>query len=155
MHFQFQERSRKKVRPGDVFSVLLPTDEYVFGRVVAVDATVGPIANLLLIYFYDSRSESTEIPHEDLTTDRFLIPPTLASNTGWTTGYFKTLDNLPIGESDVLKQHCFRRSNGKLYDEFSNELKKPVEPIGIWGAGNVYSIDRYVGHVLGLGETEY
>jgi hypothetical protein len=68
----------------------------------------------------------------------------------WTQGYFETLTTLPLDDDDVLDQHCFRRWDGRYFDESLNELSGPVEPVGDYGVHSFRTIDDEVRDASGF-----
>ncbi len=63
---------------------------------------------------------------------------------------FETVGNVPLGDGDVLDQHCFLRWNGDYYDEYSNKLPGPVEPVGDFGLHSFRTIDDEISGALGF-----
>lgn len=72
----------------------------------------------------------------------------------WSRGYFETLENRPLETGEVLREHCFRSSKGKYYDEHSNELSGPVEPCGDWGLQSYRTIDDEISDALGIPQSQ-
>lgn len=146
--------SRKKVRPGDIFAMLLPDGLYLFGRVIRDDAkwARGEDVNpALLIYVYRFRSQKKDTPPAlELKSDRLLISPVMINRLPWSRGYFETIDNLQLGDEDILPVHCFLSANGKYYDEYSNLLPGPVEPVGDYGLASYRVVDDEVSDRLGI-----
>lgn len=143
--------SRKKVHPGDVFIMLPPDGEYVFGRVIRTDAVVlAPGA--ILIYIYRHRSAGKGMPaREALTPGDLLVPPKLTNRLPWSRGYFETLANMPLLAGDVLKQHCFERIGfGYCVDEYGRRLPRCSEPTGVFGLDSYRTIDDAVSDALGI-----
>ena len=63
-------------------------------------------------------------------------------------GVFETVGNVLLGDGDVLDQHCFRRWNGKYFDECSNQLPGPMEPVGDFGLHSFRTIDDDISCLL-------
>lgn len=144
-------RSRRKQRPGDVFAMLFPDERYLFGRIISTDAVVGPIEGVLLLYVYRHRSDSPAVPdRSELRPGQLLVSPLLTNRKGWSEGVFETVGNVPLGDGDVLDQHCFRRWNGEYFDECSNQLPGPVEPVGDFGLHSFRTIDDDISDALGF-----
>lgn len=149
--------SRRPLRPGDVFRVLLPDELYRFGRVIRTDARwtcaegAGPV-NLLYIYRYASSTDDMP-PRSELRPDKLLIPPVLTNRLGWSRGYFDTVDNIPLDDDDVLSVHCFKSSvyrDTQFFDEMSNALPGPTEPVGTHGLGSYATIDDSISDAVGI-----
>jgi hypothetical protein len=142
--------SRKRLRPGDVF-VLQPDEQYLFGRVIKTGVIGGGFPNCILIYIYNARSASKEIPlGSGLLPNRLLVPPITTNRLPWSRGYFELIARVPLEPSEVLEQHCFRSSGGKYYDEAGHQLAGPVEPVGVWGVHSYRTIDDAVSDALGI-----
>jgi hypothetical protein len=137
---------------GDIFVMLPPDGKYLFGRVVSTSALAGPSMPANLIYVFKARSPVKSIPDaSELRTDRFLIAPLMINRLPWSKGYFETLANRRLGEDEILKQHCFRSSEGRwYYDEHCRELSGPIEPCGRWGMHSYRTLDDDISKALGI-----
>ena len=147
--------SRRRVRAGDVFALRPSGRDYLFGRVIATDAAIGPITNVILIYVFDYEAAKPSAP-EDLTPDRLLIPPVVINRLPWSRGYFQHLEQRPITERERLPMHIFKSSNGRLYDEYGRRLDslptidrgRPV--VGQYGLHSFRTVDDEVSRALGI-----
>lgn len=145
-NLQVLKRSRREPEVGDVFVALPPDDLYLFGRVIRTDA-LGPM-EALLIYVYDLRSPTKEIP-EQLSPERLLTPPAFTNALGWKHGRFETRDNVPLRPDDLLQQHCFYAA-GRYYDEDGQTLAEPTEPCGIGGVASYRMLDDRISDALNI-----
>jgi len=145
------KKSRKKPKPGDVFVVQLRDDEYIFGRVIAIDADVGfkTFGNVLL-YFYRAFSGSKgDVPEIDC--HELLIPPVITNRLGWVRGYFETVCHRALAPEDVLEKHCFYDMVFKKYvDEYGQELPQRMEPCGQDVLHSFRTIDDELSKALGI-----
>ncbi len=131
--------------------MLLPDHSYLFGRVISTDAKIGPMVDLMLLYIFQVRSSSKELPgHSDLRPSQLLLPPILTNRKGWTEGLFETIDNVPFDANLVLGQHCFERWNGDYFDESLTQLKRAVEPVGSYALDSFRTIDDAISIALGF-----
>lgn len=158
--FEQQEASRKKVVPGDIFSIKIP-DGYLLGRVIATDARSSEWdePHLHLIYIYNGlRENPINFKPEDFRPPSLLIPPVLTNHLAWSRGYYKTIGHLPLSEEDVLVQHAFREpGTNKLW----NEEARPVDEssvqdasiIGVQAVQSYLTTENRVSLALGLGST--
>ena len=147
--------SRKATRPGDVFAMQLPDQQFVFGRVVSTEARWTPAIGAgpaILIYIYRGRSVTADIPDRAaMSVERLLVPPIMTNRRPWSRGYFQTQGNLPLEAGDVLPSHCFlSASRGRYFDEQGNELPEPVEPVGDHALHSFRTIDDQVSDALGI-----
>lgn len=134
---------------GDVFVMLPPDNLFLYGRVIAKDAMIGPMHDCYLIYVYRQRSKiKQEIP--ELFRGQLLIPPMMSNKLPWTRGYFETLENRELGPMDRLLKHCFMDTRGWYFDEYNNRLSSPVEPIGERGLQSFRTIDDQISKALGI-----
>lgn len=155
MNLQVLRPSRKRPKPGDVFTMKVADSRYLFGRVIASDVVAGGFPGAILIYIYRTSSTAAKAPMaSELTLDNLLISPAMTNTLPWSRGYFETLENRPLESGEVLSEHCFRSSTGKYFDECSNELPGPVEPCGDWGLQSYRTIDDEVSDALGIAKSQ-
>jgi len=142
------KKSRKRLKPGDVFVVQMKANEYRFGRVVSVTATCGSMKNCILLYFYRVSSSSKDrIP--ELDCHDLLFPPVFTNRLGWSRGYFETVENRELKVSDVLEKHCFEHFTGRYFDEKGNEVHRS-DPCGEYGLHSYRTIDDAISEALGI-----
>lgn len=155
MNLEVLKKSRKPLRPGDIF-VLKPKEHpFVFGRVIRVEKVGGPtFYGFNLVYIYDAFSkERTSIP--PFSCRNLLIPPQIINRLGWSRGYLETVGHQELTSEDVLPVHCFHSlRTGGYVDEFGNPLSGRVEPCDIFGLGNYATIALDVSRTLGIPDTE-
>jgi len=145
--------SRKAPSAGDTFAYKLPDSLFRFGRVVRNDATwtlaegAGPA---VLIYLYRVVTSELVMPNrEELRPGRLLVPPMMTNRLPWSRGYFVTLANLPLDESDVLPQHCFlSHFRGTYFDADGQALPGPSEPVGDFALHSFRTIDDAISDAL-------
>ena len=164
-NLQLLKASRKKQKPGDVFVLRIADEKYLYGRIIRNDALWtlrdpgyrGDDARANLAYVYDHVAVEPEpLDLAILSRDRLLIPPFFVDGLWWSRGYFQTMFNAPLAESDVLPRHCFQRpSSRRFYDEFNNELDDPIEPIGSLSLPTIGWIDSKLSVALGIPEVDY
>ena len=146
--------SRKKLHAGDVFTMQLPDEDFLFGRVVSTEAkwALAASANAILIYVYRHRSRVAEVPvGSAMRPSELLVPPIMINRLPWSRGYFQTLSRVPLESEDVLPQHCFHSaSRGRYYDEHGNELWGPTQPVGDHGLHSFRTVDDLISDALGI-----
>jgi len=136
----------------------VPSERYLFGRVILADALQGraPMPGAHLLYIYDYQSSVMEPDDAELRPGKLLIPPVWTNSLAWKKGYFQTIENKEVGHFDLLQQHCFymvplsRSGTGKLFDETGLELKHRSDPCGEWGLVSYRWIDDRVSDALGI-----
>ena len=146
------KRSNAQPAAGDVFIMRLPTDNYLFGRVILAEPQreQAPMPSAYLIYIYSWQSRTKKPEQRHLSADSLLIPPTWTNRLGWTKGYFQTVENLPLGRDALLRRHCFRRHDGVYLDETGRKLPHRLEPCGEWGLVSYRWIDDHVSDAVGI-----
>ncbi len=131
--------------------MLMPDEQYLFGRVISADAVIKPMEGVLLLYIYRGRSQYMATPDRaELRPSQLLLPPIMTNRQGWNKGLFETIENVPLDACDALDQHCFVRWNGDYFDEYSNPLTGPVEPVGDYGLHSFRTIDDEISDALGF-----
>lgn len=149
MNLAVLKKSRRAPEVGDVFVMQPPDGLFLYGRVIATDAMIGPMRNCILIYVYRPRSAQKEaIP--DLLPGQLLVPPMMTNKRPWTMGYFETLEHRELGPMDRLPQHCFRDTFGRYFDENSYCLPGPVEPVAQKGLHSFRTVDDEISGALGI-----
>ena len=143
--------SRKPPVPGDVFTMGLPDDRFLFGRVISDDAISGMgVPGAILIYVYRVQTHDKMLPDQkELSPSRLLVPPMMTNRLPWSRGYFETVANVPLHEEDVLPTHCFLSAIwGTYHDEKGNQLPGPVEPVGDYELHSFATIDEEISDAL-------
>lgn len=147
------EPSRKRIRPGDIFVVRPVGREYLFGRVIDVDAHVlTPEMKAILMYIHYAWSASKrEVP--PLSRDRLLIPPVMINRLGWSRGFMETVEHRPLGAGEIFPSHCFvyeRPAGPRYFDERGHELPGPSGPVGLAALSSYRSLDDKISRALGI-----
>jgi len=149
MNLAMLKKTRRPPQGGDIFAMLLPDTQYLYGRVISIDANPLGVGGAILIYIYDARSrEKSAIP--ELLRSQLLLPPIMTNRLPWTKGYFEYIENRPLGPADRLRHHCFKDTRGWYFDERGNRLSGPIEPVGQWGLHSFRTIDDEISKVLDL-----
>ncbi|MEU3271259.1 hypothetical protein ABZ639_10440 [Saccharomonospora sp. NPDC006951] len=107
----------------------------------------------LLIYAFKVKSKDKSLPSRNvLSVGNLLIQPLFINRLPWSRGYFETIGNLPFDEGEILKQHCFRDLTWPNYyfDERSNRIPGPVEPVGSLVLSSFCTFDDRVSEALGF-----
>ncbi|MDP9273013.1 MAG: immunity 26/phosphotriesterase HocA family protein [Chloroflexota bacterium] len=147
------KRTRANPAPGDVFAMLLPDEDYLFGRVILADlpSSRAPMPTANLVYIYDVRETAKSPPLDLLKPQRLLIAPQFINRMPWSKGYFENVALRPLQESDVLQQHCFWDPLRKVFrDEAGEVVGRRTEPCGVWGLGSYRMIDDLISDALGI-----
>lgn len=108
-NMQVIKKSRPKLRPGDVFSILFSDDRYIYGRVIKVDLprNLAPMPGCNLIYVYNVRGDDMNPPLDELTPDRLLVSPRFINRLPWVRGYFVNVTYAAITNKDIVDNYCF------------------------------------------------
>lgn len=149
MNLAVLKKSRTSPSTGDIFVMLPPDGLFLYGRVIATDAKIGPLSDCLLIYVYRQRSKKKEEIPELLRGQR-LTPPMMTNKLPWTKGYFEALEHRELGPMDRLPKHCFVDTRGWYFDEYNNRLSAPVAPVGERGLQSFRTIDDQISKALGI-----
>jgi hypothetical protein len=152
---QVLKRTRPTLREGDIFVYRMKHRPFGFGRVVRLDTRLGGFPDVILIYIYESFSETKDhIPH--LSAKKLLLPPTGITRQAWTRGYFENVAYQPLRRNDVLRVHCFENDTflpKRYVDEMGRPLSKRSEPTGFDAVDSYASIDIGISDALGIDMT--
>jgi len=155
-NMQFIRRSSKKPVPGDVFAMLYPDGQYLFGRVIRVDLPEGkaPMTGANLLYIYNVRSDSKDVDLSLLRPEALLIPPVFTNRMLWSKGFAETIASPGLQPDDELAQYCFRDFSYQLYeryfDEEGNEISGRREPCGVYALDSYRTLDDSISEALGI-----
>jgi hypothetical protein len=146
-----QMPSKRKPSEGDYFSILLPDERYIMGRVVRNRPSQIPILGNILVYIYnkviDAPCISGSLSKEDL-----LVPPTFVNQLCWSRGYFSHVGERPLAPKDAYPNHCFARcpfSPTKHIDQFGKFVER-FEPCGQYSLSGYAIVDDKICKTLGL-----
>jgi hypothetical protein len=153
-NLQVLKRTRRMPAQGDVFAMQLPSDDYLFGRVIGADLTDShraPMPGSNLIYVYRERSGSKLPDPSTLSPDQLLLPPVFTNRMPWTKGYFETLESHALMPRDLLPQHCFWDAARSQYvDEQSRVLSRESQPCGDWALFSYRWLDDQISDAVGI-----
>jgi hypothetical protein len=153
LNLQVQKRSKEKPQPGDVFSLKLPDELFLFGMVVGAELPSGraPMPGSYLLYIYDHRSDNPVPDLAQLRPDRLLLAPYFTNRMLWTKGYAVTVSAVSLSPDNLLRQHCFWHPLRKSYcDENGALLSEKHEPCGSWGLGSYRKLDDLISDAVGI-----
>jgi hypothetical protein len=158
--FQLQTPSRKKVAPGDIFSMKLPGG-YLLGRVIATNAKSSEWdePHLHLLYIYKGvHKTTTDFQIDDFRPPQLLIPPVITNRLGWSRGVYETIGHAPLENADRLERNVFLRPGRNDYwDENANPIKashvKDKSMVGLQAVHSYMTIEYRVSVALELGPT--
>lgn len=146
-------KSRKKPQEGDVF-VLQPIEgEFYFGKVIQTNLkSIDSFVNgMTLIYVYQYSSNNKELPGT-LENEELLIPPVVVNNRPWTMGYFETIGNVGVSESERNVDFAFWDVLREKYVDFTTKeemvLKHEPKYRSILGLGSYGVIGKEVHKAL-------
>lgn len=93
------EKSRKKIRNGDVFVVKIKDhDLYFYGKVIDVKGQYNLISEAILIFLY--KTTATDIIIPEYMDENDIIAVLITDKYGWNCGHFKTICNIPVNEAE-------------------------------------------------------
>ena len=145
--------TRKRHKPGDLFTYLMPDGKYRFLRLVSDRSQSGMGVPVNLLYFYDFAVDSRQPPPRDaFAPPHLLIPPQLTNNLGWVRGWFKFVAHWPLQTGEVFPRHCFQSEvfPDRYFDEHGNRIERPFEPLGSWAVTSYAMIDLHLSRALGI-----
>jgi hypothetical protein len=146
--------SRKKPLAGDIFTMLLSDDTYIFGRVIDADITEpgrAPMPGSYLIYVYDVRFGDKRVEVAALVPDRLLLPPVFINKLPWRKGYFETISHAELGPADLLPRVSYwDAARARFVDQGGNVLSEEVQPVGEWALFSYRWLDDQISDALGI-----
>lgn len=140
--------TRTKPHEGEIFTLQVPDKRHLFGRVILSDFPSGPMPGAHLVYIYRCLTQDRNPPKDQLRPSWLLLPPLFTNSLGWSKGYFQRIDTEPLRDGDLLPQHCFKRWDGEIVDEYGRMLGRPVEPCGEWMLMSYRMIDDLISDAL-------
>lgn len=154
-HMRRLNLSRHRRKAGDFFVLSIRPFEFYWGRLISLDAIIGPWKRASLIYLYNACSATIEI-RPSLSKENLLIPPIATFPKLWTQGYFLTVENEPLKSIDVFEKHCFyARWTDTYHDEQGHIVKERSEPCGQYALYSEIGIDAEISKALNLPMLDY
>lgn len=103
---------------------------------------------MTLIYIYEYFRHDKVIS-ENLEKEKLLIPPIIVNNQPWSRGYFETIGNVPVTESEKKLEFAFWDVLRKEYvDIHGKAVKNKPEYCGIYGLGSYGVVGKDVQKAL-------
>ncbi len=153
MNLRILKGTNRSPAIGDCFTMMPPDGQFLFGRVIEIDANPLGLGGGILIYIYNGRSESKQVL-PDMTVSNLLLPPIITNKQPWIKGYFEFLGNVSLGPKDRLAVHCFKDSRGWYFNERGTRLQVKTEPVGEWGLHSYRTIDDAISNALGIPQSQ-
>lgn len=147
------KKSTKKPQEGDVFVLQPVKDMFYYGKVIQTNLkSVNSFINgMTLIYIYKYCSNNKVLP-DDLENEELLIPPIIVNHQPWRKGYFETVGNIDVSESDRNIDFAFWRIIKKGYVDIDGEviiLDREPKYKSIYGLGSYGVVGKEVQRALG------
>lgn len=123
MEFEKFASRRVKVHVGDVFAAL-PNDGrgFIHGQVLRDDVELAG-AVVLLVVFFEGRSDQPGLPCSELGSVNVMCRPFVTNRTAWFDGRFSTLGNCP--PVDVGRIGLRSMTNGAVFDLSGVQREEP------------------------------
>lgn len=148
--------SRKRIRAGMFFRILLLDGRTLLGYVARDDAFTAPGGDWDCFVVYAFRPDAKP---DHLTLDDLLVPPLLVTRQTWTYGVFDTSQQVQASITGVPERHCFRSLTGwefapdgtKIVSEYFDEYCTPCkrsEPCGIHAVTLIQGIEHDIAEGL-------
>lgn len=142
-------RSLKKPKVGDVFVYSFDHKEYFFGSVIKTDVNAGGFPGAILIYAYNTSSNSKQ-PTPKLSKDDLLVPPVMINPMPWTRGYFEVVEHVNLTKEDIYDKHIFKQDESVKggINEYGIHSDKFVPNCGYGGLSSYLSFETRVLNAL-------
>lgn len=146
-----QRPYRKRLHPGDVFSLQYGDSRFLFGRIVAVDVAFGGFqSGCICVHIYRAESSSANLPERLIESD-LLIAPHYVNRLGFSRGYMPVIGSIPLCAADERTDVCYRDAiRNRLVDHSGRPVDQPRRFIGSFGMGNFKTLDEEISRALGF-----
>ena len=150
-NLRIQRPYRKRLYPGDVFSLQYGDSRFLFGRIVAVDVAFGGFdRGCIGVHIYRAESTSTTLPQGLIESD-LLIAPHYVNRLGFSRGYMPVIGSIPLCAADNRTDVCYRDAiRDQMVDDSGSPVDQPRRFIGRFGMGNYETLDEAISQALGL-----
>jgi hypothetical protein len=68
----------------------------------------------------------------------------MTTRAPWSRRYFEFVRSQPLLPGDFYERHCFRDSEGRLFDEDGRPIDAPIDPVGPWRLYEVEAIEAAI-----------
>lgn len=110
------KRKRKYPEIGDIFRLMPPNSEYLYGIVINNHVKSIGITEAIVVMIFVSKEKLLEACSRTILPDDLFIPPKILTNLYWTKGFFETVDRIENFHCDA--DYGFYRP---FEDDFVNE----------------------------------
>lgn len=110
------KRKRKYPEIGDIFRLMPPNSEYLYGIVINNHVKCIGITEAIVVMIFVSKEKLLEACSRTILPDDLFIPPLILTNLYWTKGFFETVDRIENFHCDA--DYGFYRP---FEDDFVNE----------------------------------
>ncbi|MBQ8527048.1 MAG: immunity 26/phosphotriesterase HocA family protein [Lachnospiraceae bacterium] len=149
------KKSSKKPKEGDVFVLQPVKNLFYFGKVIqtnlkSVDSFVNGMS---LIYVYKHCSVDKILPN-GLENEELLIAPMIVNNQPWSKGFFETIGNIKVTESERKIDFAFWDVlQKKFVDIDGQEILHTPKYSSTYGLGSFGIIGKEVQKAIKMLET--
>ncbi|MEW6279573.1 MAG: Imm26 family immunity protein, partial [Candidatus Eremiobacterota bacterium] len=131
--FVQQHPYKKKLRPGDVFSIKLRNGRFLHGIIISANSSTSILIHILKGLSSDAQEYS------DLKKENVLIEPLITNRQGWLMGFFVVVDHVELDSTVRFDKYCFRV--GMRYVDENGYPTTRSEPCGDQGLHSVAAIE--------------
>lgn len=149
------KRTRTKPKEGDIFIVSPKKGVYFYGKVMVADIKrVVPdsfVEGQYVIFIFKCRTKEKNMNKFVPNYDDLLIPPTIVSQHYWRSGYFYTIDNIPLTEDEKKIDFGFYKLNFKgnfFCKETGEVLEEEPKLLGFHGISTLTGVASAIGREL-------
>jgi len=144
---------KKKLRVGDIFILKYPSELFLFGRIMKLDADIGGFPNCIKVHIYNLQCKSADLP-DGLINNPLLIAPVFLNRLGFSRGYMPIVANVEVEPHHNNDGACYIDVFPKK--RYVNELGEDTEKtdsVGAWGLSNYRTLDDDISIAIGIPEA--
>lgn len=144
------KKSRKKPCDGDIFVLQPFPRRFYYGKVIQTDlqSTDSFIRGMLLIYIYNYNTTEKKIV-DHLEEKDLLIAPMVVNKQPWMKGFFETIGNVEVTETEKNVDFGFWDVLRDCYvDTAGRRLEAPPRYCSTYGLGSYGAVAKEVLHAI-------
>ena len=137
------KRKRKYPEIGDIFRLMPPNNQYLYGIVVNNHIKNINTVEQIVIMIFETKEKLIDACNRKILPDDLFIPSKIITKLYWTNGYFETIDKIENFQCNA-DYGFYTGSRDMFLDEYGTEMDHQPQIVSLFGITTNIGIARAV-----------